>query len=371
MMRPKLLMACDDVPNYGGANTTFYILFETFLEAGWDVHYVNIIGHDRLEFFHGAYGNGVGNPKKLPNVHNLISRNGDSLRFLRELIDRLKPDLMIGKKSTAAYHLKSQRPDLETWYVTSSCYQIKKGISNGILRSEQEAMERARFNGGPLPLPYKKELQAMDIIDKIICHTKSTKFWFNYFYPEHKHKISEKILWSAPLVHKKLHEQKPDLKDFENRPIDILFVANRWSRAEKNYQLVKQIIKSCKGLNFHVVGECEEEIEGAVYHQFLIRDKVIELMKNTKTVVSTSAYDPAPNILFEASLMGCNVIASKNCGNWELCHTDLLVEPYCLENYIKKVHLSLSRRFQDNLEHFLQDDPVSQISDLLNGAMVR
>jgi hypothetical protein len=370
-MRPKLLMACDDVPNYGGANTTFYILFETFLEAGWDVHYVNIIANDRLKFYQETFGKGVGNPKKLPNVHNFLFHNGDSSYFLRELINALKPDLMIGKKSTAAYHLKSQRPDLETWYITSSCYQIKKGISNGILSSEQEAIERARFYGGPLPLTYTTEIQAMDIVDKVICHTKSTRFWFNYFYPEHKHKISEKILWSAPLVHKKLQKQKSDLKEFENRPIDILFVANRWSRAEKNYKMVKQIIESCKGLNIHVVGECEEEIEGAVYHQFLIRDKVIELMKKTNTVVSTSAYDPAPNILFEASMMGCNVIASKNCGNWELCHPDLLVEPYGLENYIKKIHLSLSERFQDKIEYFLQDDPVSLITELINGSKVR
>jgi hypothetical protein len=370
-MNLKLLIACDDVPNYGGANTTFYTLFEALQEAGWNVHYVNIIGDDRLKFYQKTFGKCLGNPKHLPNVHNLLPTNGDSHFSLGELIDTLKPDLMIGKKSSAAYHLKSQRPDLETWYITSSCYQIKKGISNGMLNSEQEAMERARFNGRPLPLTYTTEIRAMDIVDKVICHTKSTRFWFSYFYPEHEHKISEKIFWSAPLVHKKSYEQKSDVKEFENRPIDVLFVANRWSRAEKNYEMVKQIINECKGLNIHVVGECEEEIDGAVYHQFLIRDKVIDLMKNTKTVVSTSAYDPAPNVLFEASLMGCNVIASKNCGNWELCHPELLVEPYSLENYIKKINLSLVERFQDNIEYFLQDDPVSQITELINGVMLR
>jgi hypothetical protein len=370
-MKLKLLIACDDVPNYGGANTTFYILFEALQEAGWNVHYVNIIGGDRLKFYRKTFGNGLGNPKKLPNVHNLLAGNGDSSCSLRELIDALKPDLMIGKKSTAAYHLKSQRPDLETWYITSSCYQIKKGISKGLLSSEQEAIERARFYDDPLPLSYTTEIRAMDIVDKVICHTKSTRFWFSYFYPEHKHKISEKILWSAPLVHKKLHQQNSKLKEFENRPIDVLFVANRWSRAEKNYEMVKQIINECKELNFHVVGECEEEIDGAVYHQFMIRDEVIKLMNKTKTVVSTSAYDPAPNILFEASLMGCNVIASKNCGNWELCHPKLLVEPYCLENFIKKINLSLIERFQDNMGYFLQDDPVSLITELINGVTLR
>jgi glycosyltransferase involved in cell wall biosynthesis len=211
----------------------------------------------------------------------------------------------------------------------------------------------------------------MNIVDKVICHTKSTKFWFNYFYPEHKHKILEKILWSAPLVHKKLHKQKSDLKEFENRLIDILFVANKWSRAEKNYEMVKQIIKRCKVVNIHVVGECEGEIEGAVYHQFLTNEQVIGLMKNAKTVVSTSVYDPAPNVLFEASIMGCNVIASQNCGNWELCHPELIVEPYCLENYIKKIHLSLTKRFENNLGYFLQDDPVNLITELINGSKVR
>ena len=32
--------------------------------------------------------------------------------------------------------------------------------------------------------------------------------------------------------------------------------------------------------------------------------------------------DAAPGILFEGAVMGCNLVASKNCGNWEVCHPD-------------------------------------------------
>jgi len=51
---------------------------------------------------------------------------------------------------------------------------------------------------------------------------------------------------------------------------------------------------------------------------------VFRLMGNAKTIVSTSRYDAAPGILFEGSVMGCNLVASRNCGNWKICHTELL-----------------------------------------------
>lgn len=368
-MKPKLLLVCNQVPNYGGANTTFYVLFETLQKLGLDVHYLNIIEHDRLKFYQETFGNGLGNPERLPNVHNFLLYNEYSLSNLKELVDLVKPNLIICKNFLAPYLLKSQVPDVETWYLPSSCSQIRNGIYEGIIRSEVEALEKSKSNGNSIPKSWPPEIRAVESADKIICHTKTTWFWFNHFYPEHKHKISGYILWSAPLVHQKLYKQKAN--GFENRPIDILFVANRWSRAEKNYEMVKQIIKTCKGLNLHVVGECGEEVEGAVYHEFLIHDEVIGLMKNTKTVISTSIYDPAPNVLFEASLMGCNVIASKNCGNWELCHPKLLVEPYCLDNYMEKISISLKRKFEDNLEYFLRDHPASQITELINGCKVR
>ncbi len=371
-MRRTLLFACNQVPNYGGANTTFYVLFEILQKAGWDVHYLNIIEHTRLKFYQESFGNGLGNPEKLPNVHNLIFHNGGSLPYLKRLIDMIKPNLMIGKNFISPYLLKSQGPEIETWFLPSSCSQIRNGIYKGMIGSEVEAIEKTKSNGSSILMSWPPEIRAVESADRIICHTKTTSFWFNHFYPEHKHKISEKILWSAPLVLQKLykHKQKTGRNGFAHRPIDILFVANRWSRAEKNYEMVKEIIKRCKGLNIHVVGECNEEVEGAVYHQFLIHDQVIELMKNTKTLVSTSIYDPAPNVLFEASIMGCNIIASKNCGNWELCLPELLVEPYCLENYLEKIHVSLKRKFVDNLEYFLRDHPASQITELINGCKV-
>jgi hypothetical protein len=352
------------VPNYGGANTTFYILFEIMQKAGWNIHYLNIVEQERLNFYRRAFGNSLGNPRGLPNVHNILFKNGHSSSLI-DLIDAVQPELIIGKNFIAPHLLKKQRPDIETWFLPSICSQIRNGIYKGILRSEIEALHKVNSYKNSIPMTWEPEIQAVESSDRIICHTKSTRFWFNHFYRDHKHKISEKILWSAPLVNKKLTKHKSGLKEFENREIDILFVANRWSRAEKNYELAKQIIKSCNGLNIHIVGECKDEIERAVYHQFLIPEEVMNLMNNTKTVVSTSSYDPAPNVLFEASIMGCNIIASKNCGNWELCPPELLVDPYCLENYVDKIHLSLTGKFKSNLEYFLKDDPASQIARLV------
>jgi len=243
----RILFACNQVPNYGGANTTFYMLFEILQREGWDVHYLNIIENDRLEFYRSTFGNVFGNPKYLPNVHNILFNDGISHHQVRKLIDSINPDLFVGKNFKAPFMLKTLKSEIETWFLPSGCSQIRNGIYKGILRSEIDALKRARHYRNSIPLTWAPEIQAVEKADKIICHTGSTRFWFNYFYPEHKHKISENILWSAPLVYERLSKEKSDLKNFKNRSIDVLFVANRWSRDEKNYDMVKKIIRSCKG----------------------------------------------------------------------------------------------------------------------------
>jgi len=69
-------------------------------------------------------------------------------------------------------------------------------------------------------------------------------------------------------------------------------------------------------------------------------------------VVSPSSFDAAPGILFEASAMGCNVVASKNCGNWMLCNTALLVNRYDAKSFVSKIELSLSQKYPDNFDYF-------------------
>jgi len=56
------------------------------------------------------------------------------------------------------------------------------------------------------------------------------------------------------------------------------------------------------------------------------------------------ALDPAPGILWEASVMGCNVVASRGCGNWQLCHDALLAQPDQLYDFVQKIRVAFEKQ---------------------------
>jgi hypothetical protein len=142
---------------------------------------------------------------------------------------------------------------------------------------------------------------------------------------------------------------------FFERDIDVLFIAESWTRPEKNYKMVKEIASQCKHLRVHIAGEMEKTLPNVRHHGLVTRrEEVFKLLGRTKTIVCPSLFDLAPGILYEASAMACNIIASKNCGNWQVCNEELLVDPFNLNNFLEKLYLSLSKKYEDNMDYFLK-----------------
>jgi glycosyltransferase involved in cell wall biosynthesis len=93
------------------------------------------------------------------------------------------------------------------------------------------------------------------------------------------------------------------------------------------------------------------------------RDELFALLGGSKTIVCPSLFDAAPGILFEASAMGCNIITSKNCGNWHICNEKLLVDPFNLNGFLEKISLSLSRKYEDNIDYFMRNKSYKNLID--------
>ena len=366
-MCKRILFACNQVPYYGGANTTFYLLFKALQSRDWDVHYLNLIDFQRMGFYKDVFNSDFGNPSNLLNVHNVLIKDDKVSNELKKILDDINPDLILAKNFTAPNLLKNVNRDVNMWFFPSQSDQIRNSIYNRILSSEEEALHIINEGKHDIPITWIPEQEVVKHSDYILCNSKSTQSWFRYFYPEMKYKISEEILWTANLIYRELVDHFSHAQRFEDRSIDVLFIANRWDRMEKNFNMASDIMNRLNyKTNIHIVGQCDINSNGIYVHQFLHYKKVLELMKNTKTVVSTSIYDPAPNVLYEASVLGCNVVASKNCGNWELCNQTLLVEDYNIESYIDKIKISLEKRYDNNINLFLKTDIVDQVSQIIN-----
>ena len=61
----------------------------------------------------------------------------------------------------------------------------------------------------------------------------------------------------------------------------------------------------------------------------------------------------------------CNLVASKNCGNWSLCNQELIVHPFSCQLFLDKIRLSLTDRFQDNIDYFLQSGSYSDLMETI------
>jgi glycosyltransferase involved in cell wall biosynthesis len=99
----------------------------------------------------------------------------------------------------------------------------------------------------------------------------------------------------------------------------------------------------------------------------LIADRLelFSLLGRSKVLVSPSAFDPAPGILWEASALGCNVIASRNCGNWMLCNTELLAESGQPDEFAAKIRQALHVKFEDNMQLFLDAESYSDLVETI------
>jgi len=367
IMSKKVLICCFEIPGFGGASTSHYGLFELLQKDGLDVSYLNIISSEDEDYFKYTFGNSFGNPKSLNNVYNCVVK-GNLYDFHPELVElakKLNPDIIMGVGFIAAHLMKRSVPDKKLIFFCCGCDQVNQYIKEGIVRDAISLTKFLQKSKRPPVILNNKEKEAVEASDYIITHSETINFFYNSFYPFSKGKISPDIIWSACWKYKNVLQYLNLKKPFEARDIDVIFVASIWNRREKNLDMVRKIVSKLKGLNIHIVGEIDKPIFGATCHGLVTeREKLFSLLGRSKTIVSTSVFDPVPGVLFEASAMDCNIIASKNCGNWKICHEALLANPFVLANVLNKIKLSLDHKYKDNMDYFLETDSYQKLKDI-------
>jgi glycosyltransferase involved in cell wall biosynthesis len=189
---------------------------------------------------------------------------------------------------------------------------------------------------------------------------------FLRLYPDQARKIHPDVFWFAEWIAQDAAEYSRFALPFNERDIDALFVASSWARKEKNSGLAAEIVSRLGGHSVHVAGEFTEPIPGAAHHGFVgMREDLFRTMGRARVVVCPSLFDAAPGILFEGSVMGCNVVASRNCGNWELCNDQLLVSEYSADAFAEAIRRAHSAKLPDNMKQFLEPSSYGALKDVL------
>jgi glycosyltransferase involved in cell wall biosynthesis len=368
-MSRRVLVGCYEVPGYGGASTASYRLLENLRSSGFDVSFVNLVDEQDAEFFHYVFGSSYGNPKALDGVHNCVLAGPlyHAHPELSALVEELAPDIMIGTGYIGALLLKRAAPERKMVYLTSGCQQLKDAITRGQVTSFLDA-KREIDRGIRRPgITCREELEAMDRADLVVVHSEMTRTLCHYFYPHHVGKVLPHVLWFANWIYADALDFAPLARPFADRDVDALFVAASWNRPEKNFSFVQRIAARLGPSRVHVVGELEKREANAVYHGLVAdREELFGLMGRARTVVCPSVFDAAPGILFEASALGCNIVASENCGNAGICNDSLLVTRFSPDAFAANIAASLTEKYADHVDDFLETAAYGEFTDTLD-----
>lgn len=375
-MRKTILIGCFEVPGYGGASTVAYRMFED-LRDEFELAFINIISQEDAAYLRVMYGEALGNPRHLPSVYNLFLDRAPfspspAHPHLTQLIDALAPDFVVGIDFIATLLLKSSAPNKRVIFITAGCDQAKQAIVEKRVHSVSELLTKiARQNASrkfhlPPRIAGVREAQAVECADLILLHSDMMRPLYEFYFPAHVVKLFPETLWHAEWVYQDAAQYSYYRKPFAERAIDVLLVASHWSRPEKNWGLARELILRHPELNIHVVGDTAERVGRATYHGLLAdRAALFALMGDARMVVSPSCLDTAPGVLFEAAVMGCNVVASKNCGNWGLCHPALLADSLRAQDFGERIRLARAREYQQNPDAFLQPSARQTLIEIL------
>jgi glycosyltransferase involved in cell wall biosynthesis len=361
-MSKKTLLASCDIPGYGCGAGSGYRLFEKMQADGADAAYVNLVESQDVDFFKFVFGEEFGNPKSLERVTNIIV-DGPGIASgpgFRPPTDHAAPAIMVAIGFGAAAWLKRVAPENPLVFIPTTCPKIV----NGAARRRPFFVREGRQN--PAAVGSSAEKEAAAVSDLIVAPSRVIQHSFRISYPSVAHKIYEDVIWDAEWRCEGVPACSELNRDFSKRDIDVLFVTTSWENPEKNYRLVKNLISRLKGVNAHVIGEVPEKIRGVSHHGLVTDAKeYYGLLGRTKTVVCPAAFDPLPEALAEASLMGCNIVAAKTSGYAAVCNENLLAGNTELEPFAAKVSLSLRKYFEPRIEEVMGCRSYERLLDII------
>ena len=97
----------------------------------------------------------------------------------------------------------------------------------------------------------------------------------------------------------------------------------------------------------------------------------MELIGDARVLACPSVFDSAPGVLFEAAVLEANVVASRNCGNWSVCHPALVASPPDTENFVAAIRMAMERPYPNRLDVYLGENSLDELLKALAAPHLR
>ncbi|MEO8603620.1 MAG: hypothetical protein ABI629_13690 [bacterium] len=354
MARRRLLSVCRGVPEWGDANPWAYALHAVLGAAGFDAVLVNLLTDSDAVYFRHALGEHCEDPYQLGGVQRCAlgesARHGDVA--LAEIVASLAPDVAVAWDVDTARLLRQAAVQLPLVLVGTRCARLERLIADGAVRDFlgfRSAVDRGVIFSVGREDP---ELDAIQACDLLILPSLLARTAQEHLFPAHAGKMYDRTISAAEPLDAEARRFHALRRPFAERDIDVSFVAGRWDAPARGLPLVDRICARFPGRHVALVGECASPT-GARHLGMLPRRALYEILGRSKVVVVPGLADPAPAGWFEASAMECNLVASPNCGPWDLCPEELRVDDASSAAFVERIERALARPMPDHRQRFL------------------
>ena len=342
----KIVVASTQYPYYGGAATNSYALLK----------YLRSYNHEVAGIFFEPQRVNV-DPDKIGGIWRIDIGNSKAATTKRVIANYLGgyPDMVLGKNYAAPIHAKKIFPDSRIIYLVTGSPQMTQLSEKNISATKHLSSKAKGFR-------FEPEHRCIMHSDVVIPNSPiARRMLIKNYGPIGK--IYSPIDTSLAF-NNRISSNKP----FETRQYDIAFICSNMNRKVKNAPLAKKLFNDPRLKNFNKVAVGNNsapfgKIKNTVIHNLLPQKKMISILEDTKVVICPSFYDASPNIIKEAIMSGCNVLASKNCG-WsenypkEFICSDIYKQP---EWAIKCLYL-----INNEVNHNFKFDKKKLITDINN-----
>jgi len=223
-----VVSSCPDYPGWGGAATSWYKLHQLLLKRGIDSYL----------YFRNPKGNKFSNN----NIWVAEAQSGN----LSTLIQKKKPDILIGKNHYGFTEIIKKHYNIPKIFVTSGSKHGYKMAAKNI--------EYTKWNSFIEKDPAINS--AVEIADYIVPHSQMAFDIYSKTFPQYRSKMN--YIFEHCLLNQ-LDKNINKKKKWEDRKIDVLFVASNWKRHPKNgFMMVKlyNILKKYS-LNIQVLAKAK------------------------------------------------------------------------------------------------------------------
>tara|TARA_B100000902_G_scaffold399844_1_gene472953 strand:- start:1846 stop:2988 length:1143 start_codon:yes stop_codon:yes gene_type:complete len=371
----KILLSSTQYPGNGGAATNLYKLNKYLLSKNIKVYCVFFLCNKEDTTKINI------DPDKLGNVSfircfwkdgNLLDYNKKTNQYIKysddyisnfknKIIDYLdgEPDVIYAKNYLAPITCKKLFPKSKIYYLVSGVFYTS--MLNNIydeLTSAQKILNNFDYYKKKINecknlttfTNIEQEIYTLKMVDGVIYNSKLTNDLMNLYYKEH---IKENKIINTSLL-------KPinnNCENFMSREYDLIFVCSNFGRKIKNSLFVKELLldERLSDINKIIIGDGDLFNNLNIKNLTILKQQsnsiVLDYMKNSKLLILPSLFDSSPNTVYEALEYGCNVIISKNVGNYNIFNSDSVCEDiYDKDEWINKILNSINKKIINNIE---------------------